>query len=141
MSDPADPADSSPAAKRAHEEHACPSGAGAGRGTGRPGGVAEVLAVIQRQLAIQTGQMKLLADKTDVRAIADKVDALKTSVDVNTSDIVDVRRAHEDEKVRVDRRLADLELKVQQLSEGNSSSSFFDKNQFQREKYLSLIHI
>ena len=78
--------------------------------------------------------MKLLADKTDVRAIADKVDTLKASVDVNTLDIVGVKKTQEEEKIRVDRRIADLELTVQQLSEGNSSS-FFDKNQFQREKY------
>ena len=68
------------AAKRPYEEHA--GGSSAGRGVGRPPGapptpsMSETLLAIQKQLTMQTDRMKLLADKSDVKAISDKVEAL-----------------------------------------------------------------
>ena len=125
------------AAKCPHEEHAGASGAG--RGIGRPPGappsMSETLMAIQKQLTMQTDRMKNLADKSDVKAISDKVEALRSTVNSNTSDILELRRIRADDKSQTDQRIADLEHKVQLLSESGVGNQTFNKSQFQRDRY------
>ena len=47
---------------------------------------------------MQTDRMKFLADKSDVKAISDKVEALRSTVSTNTSDIQELRKIQADDK-------------------------------------------
>ena len=130
---------------REEEEGFVPAGAGAGRGVGRPPGapppsLQETLASIQAQLSLQTSKMDKLAQKEDVQDIANKVEGLAMSVKQNADDIVSVKTTQDQDRETFNERIAALEKKVQDLSDGRGgsslSSSSFCRTSFQDERYM-----
>ena len=114
-----------------------PPGANAGGG-GEPS-MQEVLKSIQTQLTLQTAQMGRLAVKDDLKFLANKVEGIDAAVAVNSMDISSMKAVQDEDRSVLSAKIADLEQKVQELSEREAPTSVyqpsFSKDKFKMEKY------
>ena len=133
------------AAKRTYGDDPSTGSCGSGRGSGRPPGtpssaISDTLAKISAQLANQTAQLKKLADKDDIHCMSKKLDGLVVEVTGHTSEIAAIKNDQQEDWAQYNQRIGELERKVELLAEASSlglSTSLFNKDLFQRERYQS----